>query len=180
MRLILIMVLLGAWTGLFACQCHERSLREAVEISTKESQIIFVGDVLTSDEKKGIFKMKLVELFKGESKTKTIEGKLINSCSGLPVKGRWIIYAVTSENGVIDLDLCGPSRSFENPHHISLWATDYELPAPPTVEYKTNAEYSIQANIDYEKEMTSLKKQALIDLESEIKELRKMLLRPKP
>jgi len=174
MRPILIILILITWTDLVACDCHRRGFKEAQEVSIRESPLIFVGDILTSDEKKRTYEIKVVEVFKGESKTKTIKGKLLTSCSGLADKGRWIIYATTYKNGVIDFDICGLSRSFENPHLIYLWATDYKIPPPPTKEYDTDSKYSIQANIDFQKEMTKLKEKALTDLEIEIEELRKI------
>jgi hypothetical protein len=173
MRLTLIILLFSSWTDLLACDCHQRTFKETQEQSIKDTPLIFVGDVVTSNEKEGTYEIKIVEIFKGEVKTKIIKGKALTSCSGFPDKGRWIIYAMMFDNGVIDFDGCGISRSFENPHHIYVWATDYKIPPPPTKEYETDSKYSIQANIDFQKAMTRLKEKALNDLEAEIEGLRK-------
>lgn len=173
MRLTLIILLFITWTDLLACDCHRMTFKERQGESIKDTPLIFVGDVLTSDTEKQTYEIKIIEIFKGEIKTKIIKGKVMTSCSGFPDKGRWIIYATTFDNGVIDFDRCGLSRSFENPHHIYIWATDYKIPPPPTREYETDSKYSIQSNIDFEKEMTRLKEKALNDLEIEIERLRK-------
>lgn len=174
MRVTLIILLFLTWTDLFACDCHRRTLAEAQRRSIETSQQIFIGDVLTSDNDKGTYEIKIVEIFKGEIKPKTIKGKVMTSCSGFPDKGRWIIYATIFDNGVIDFDSCGPSRSFENPHHIYIWTADYKIPPPPTRESEMDSKYSIQASIDFEREMTRLKEKALNDLEIEIEGLRKI------
>lgn len=173
MRLTLIFLLFIGWTDLLACVCHRRPLKEVQNQSIKDTPLIFVGDVLTSDIDGQTYEIKIVETLKGEIKAKTIKGKAMTSCSGFPDKGRWIIYATSFENGFIDFNICGLSRSFENPHLIYIWATDYTIPPPPTRDYETDSKYSIQANIDFQKEMTRLKEKALNDLEIEIERLRK-------
>jgi hypothetical protein len=171
MRLLFISLILLNCSDLFACDCRSRTLKEAQSESINNSPLIFVGDVLFSDQEKQTYDIEIVEVFKGEVKTKIIKGKLMDSCSRLPDKGLWIIYAKSFENGVIEFDICGLSRSFENPHNL-VWATDYEIPPPPTTEYDKDSKYSIQANINFQKEMTTLRRKALDDLDIEIKGLR--------
>ena len=173
MRILLIILLSIVWTDSIACDCKQRTIKETQEHSIEELPLIFIGDVLKVDNEKGIYELKVVELFKGEAKTEIIKGKLLTSCSSLPDSGRWIIYAETFDNGVIDFDFCGLSRSFSNPHEIYIWATDYEIPPPPREDYGTNSKHSIQTNIDFQKVMTKLKEKALNDLEIEIETLRK-------
>jgi hypothetical protein len=155
-----------------ACDCDAKGLKENQARSFKYSPIIFVGDVLFADQKTGTYEIKIVEVFKGEIKTPTIAGKVLTSCSGLPKNGRWIIYADSVSNGMIDFSMCGLSRSFENPHDVNV--KEYEIPPPPTKEYETDSKFSIQANINLQRNILNLKAEALTDLELEIEELRKM------
>lgn len=171
MRTILTIIAFTTWTTLLACDCKTSSLKKLQDLSYDESPLIFVGDVLTSNQKTGTYKIKVVEIFKGQTKTTIIEGKSLTSCSGFPDRGRWIIYTETYKDGVIDFNSCGLSRSFENPQFIMV--TEYKVPPPPSKEYETESKYSIQANIDFERAMLKLKEKALTDLEIEIEDLRK-------
>jgi hypothetical protein len=171
MRTILTIIAFTTWTTLLACDCKTNSLKVLQTLSYNESPLIFVGDVLTSNQKTGTYKIKIIEIFKGQTRTTIIEGKGLTSCSGFPDNGRWIIYAETYKNGVIDFNSCGLSRAFDNPQFIM--ATEYKIPPTPTKEYETDSKYSIQANIDFQRAMLKLKEEALTDLEIEIEDLRK-------
>lgn len=171
MRLTIAFLFFISWTNSFSCDCKTNGLKALQGWSYSESPLIFVGDVLTSNPKTGTYKIKIVEIFKGQTKTTIIEGKGLTSCSGFPDKGRWIIYAETYKNGVIDFNSCGLSRAFDNPQFIM--ATEYKIPPPPTKESETDSKYSIQANIDFQRAVLKLKDTALTDLEIEIEDLRK-------
>jgi hypothetical protein len=171
MRLSFIILLLVTWTYSIACTCNRRTLKETQETSIKQSPLIFIGDVIEFNNKNRTYKLKIVEILKGEAKTNVIEGASLTSCSGFADKGRWIVYADTYDNGIIDFTFCGLSRSFENPHLIYLWATDYKIPGPPPKG--TSKKQLRQQEIENKRTMTSLRETAKKDLEAEIEKLRK-------
>lgn len=171
MRLTFIILFFITWTDLIACTCNRRTLKETQEASIKQSSLIFIGDVIEFNNKNRTYKLKVVEILKGETNTHIIEGASLTSCSGFANKGRWLIYVDTYQNGIIDFTFCGLSRSFENPHSICLWATDYKIPGPPPKDI--SKKQLRQLKIENEKVMTSLKEMAKADLKAEIEELRK-------
>jgi len=171
MRLTFIILLLITWTDSIACTCNRRTLKEAQKTSIKQSPLIFIGDVIEFNNKNKNYKLKIVEILKGETKTNIIEGTSLTSCSGFADKGRWIIYVDTYENGKIEFTFCGLSRPFENPHHIYLWATDYKIPGPPPKDTKKKQLKELE--IENKKTMVSLRETAKADLEAEIEALRK-------
>lgn len=171
MRLTFIILLFITCTDSIACRCTWRTLKETQEASIKQSPLIFIGDVIEFNNKNGTYKLKVVEILKGDTNTHIIEGASLTSCSGFANKGRWLIYVDTFHNGVIDFTFCGLSRSFKNPHSIYLWATDYKIPGPPPKNI--SKKQLKQLKIENEKVMNSLRKIAKADLEAEIEELRK-------
>ncbi|MDZ4716153.1 MAG: hypothetical protein SH819_11865 [Cytophagales bacterium] len=166
--LAFIFLLLG--TQVVACDCKSLTLQNQQDLGFKESPLIFIGDVIEFDSNAGTYKLQIVELFKGKSDANIIVGKYLTSCSGFPKNGRWIIYAGTFENGILDFSSCGLSRSFHEPHFAN--AIEYRLPPPMKTEY-TDSKKSIKTCIELERAIAKLQKQALYDLELEIDQLRK-------
>lgn len=147
------------------------TLRESQEYGYS-SRLIFIGDVLSVDKTEGTYSFTVVEVLKGGTSLKVVKGRIHTSCSGYPDQGRWIIYADTLNNGVIDFSLCGPSRSFHNPERIN--AKEYVILQPKVVG---EAGFSVDDQIKFEKRVLEMRAKALSDLELEIGDLRKRSIR---
>jgi hypothetical protein len=156
-------------TTAIACDCKSLTLRGQQNSSFKESYLIFIGDVLESDSKAGTYRFQVVEFLKGQSETNIIVGKYLTGCSGFPKSGRWIIYVDTFKNGIMNFNSCGLSRSFHEPHFVSV--TEYRLP-PPIETKQKDSKKSIQMSFEFERAMATIQERALKDLELEIDQLR--------
>ena len=136
-----------AWLGLFACSCPVYKNLEIFQLGEfEQSECIFVGEVLEFNPEKKSYRIKVMESFKGTENELIFEGTYDQQCgpiiNGL---GKWIFYGNTDSNGVLKVNECGLTRSFENPVH---------------------------GLTDFEKSDSEIKKQAQADLELEIKKLR--------
>jgi hypothetical protein len=170
MKRTLTFIFLIMGTNAIACDCKSLALRDQQNSSFKESSLIFIGDVLESDSKAGTYKLQVIERLKGQTETDIIVGKYLNSCSGFPKNGRWIIYVDTFKNGIMSFSSCGLSRSFHEPHLVNV--TEYKLP-PPEETHQKDSKKSIQVSIEFERAIATLQERALKDLELEIDQLRK-------
>ena len=52
-----------------SCECPRVKRDSLVYYGLQNSKIVFLGELLISDEKKGTFKFKILEIFKGQSNT---------------------------------------------------------------------------------------------------------------
>jgi hypothetical protein len=133
--------------GLFACSCPVYKNLEIFQFAEfEQSECVFIGEVLEFNPDEKSYRIKVVDSFKGTENGLIFEGTYDQQCgpiiNGL---GKWIFYGHTDSNGILRVNECGLTRSFENPVH---------------------------GLTDFEKSDSEIKKQAQIDLKSEIKKLR--------
>lgn len=109
----------------FSCSCKIGGYKESQEIDFELSDLVFLGEVITVEETS--YKFQLIEIFKGDSNMKIIEGMLFTSCSMIPRKGegQWLVYGNLT-NGKLDISQCGVTRSYAKPHLIMV--SDYTPP----------------------------------------------------
>lgn len=133
--------------GLFACSCPVyKNLSTFQYAEFEQSECVFIGEVLEFNPEKKSCRIKVIESFKGTENGLIVEGTYDQQCgpiiNGL---GKWIFYGHTDLNGLLRVNECGLTRSFENPVH---------------------------GLTDFEKSDSEIKKQAQKDLELEIEKLR--------
>ena len=162
-------LLLSSIPGL-ACECAEiKNLAEAQKKEFERSEMVFIGQVVSSDYNKGVYQIKIIEQFKGKSKPKTITGKPHGYCSLFPSKedDLWLIYAEVSSDGSIYIPDCGLSRSFRSPYGFS---DEIRIPPPsPPLPLKD----AVMDELDWEVTVANYRRKALLVLKKEIEQLRK-------
>lgn len=167
---LLLIVLISLPKESLACDCYEISpLDKLRQISFNKSDMVFLGELIETNNVSNIYTFSISEIFKGKPQYSIIKGKYFSSCSSLlRDKGRWIVYADYKEP-FIDISQCLASRSEINP-----WCVNCYLPPPP---YRNEKE-----RIDSEKIAALLEKKAQSDWYEEIEILRKKgkLLQLKP
>jgi len=127
--------------------------------------LVFYGELIEYDTSDYTYKFQIIELFKGESKTKLIKGKSFNICSLFPTeKCKWLVYANYIENEIINISSCLISRSEIYPEYVQC----YPPPPPPPIE-----DSDVAFDFDYEKWNQENFKRAKKDFEDEILILRK-------
>ena len=133
--------------GVFACSCPVYKNLEIFQFGEfEQSECVFIGEVLEFNPEEKSYRIKVVDSFKGTENGLIYEGTYDQQCG--PIingVGKWIFYGHTDSNGVLNVNECGLSRSFENPVHDFL---DYE---------KSKSEISKQAQTDLELEIEGLR-----------------------
>lgn|SRR5690554_452956 len=151
-----------------ACDCSRiEDLIETQKESHSYYELIFIGELIKSNED-GSYEFKIIEFFKGKQPDSTVMGKYQTSCSAFPdmTERIWLVYANPDENGIIDINSCGLSRSFEAPFLMNEKAT---VPPPP----EWNNDDLTLSMVKHYQLMTKYKVKALIILRDEIEQLRK-------
>jgi hypothetical protein len=129
------------------------------KISFNNSNFVFIGELIEFDTIEYTFTFRIIEVFKGDSISAIIKGKVFDSCSLFPrEKSNWIVYADLKE-GLIDISQCLASRSEISPICINC----YKIPNP----YR-----NIEEMKKGEGELSLLKNKALGDWKNEIEFLR--------
>ena len=149
----------------FACTCAIKKLSEWQKYELENSECIFIGEVIEVNESDLTYKIKVTESLDGGDKVGTLyTGKNWKYCSPyISEIGKWIIYG-HMEDGFLRLNMCGISRSFENP---------IVNPIPPSPElYEKNMTEKERKKV-FDKMRAENKKIALSDLDLELKSLRK-------
>lgn len=124
-----------------SCDCPEVKRDSLVYSGLLNSKIVFLGELLSSNEINGTFKYKILELFKGQSIKGIVQGKISNNCSLFPTaRGLWIVYADYNEDSTLDLSICAES--------IPLNKAEGQYPPPPPTQ---------NLNSDIDKAIDSLK-----------------------
>jgi hypothetical protein len=154
-----------------ACDCHIKTLKENQTLSYSYAQLIFVGEVVEIDTATRNYKVEIVELLKGALKSNTVIGIATTSCSGFPGLGLWIIYADSFDGETIEFSSCGMSRSFSDPQYAMV--KDYSYPIPPKELRDKKSNHSTDTYLELYKMILELKEKALMDLKTEIEDLRK-------
>ena len=97
----------------YCCDCPPSTRKENFKEALAASDIVFYGELIESDSITRRFKFRIIELFKGNYKTKYIEGfSEDNNCSRVPsTKGLWILFSRLNNNK-LDMDICNPSYPF--------------------------------------------------------------------
>ncbi len=137
MKNILISIILLFSHQVYCCDCKELSPLDSLRvISYNHSDIVFLGELIDFDTSDFFYSFNIIELFKGETKSKFITGKYFDSCSQLPTeKCEWIVYANIKDNNIIDINSCLASRSKLRPICINCYDPPQPL-MPNTTEYE--------------------------------------------
>lgn len=118
-----------------SCDCPKVKRDSLVYSGLRNSKIVFLGELLSSDEINGTFKFKILELFKGQSKKDIIHGKISNNCSLFPItRGLWLVYADYYQDSTIGLSICAESIPLNK-------AEGEYAPPPPLPPYNLKSDY---------------------------------------
>jgi hypothetical protein len=170
-KLLLLAFALLAYQSVCSCVCPNQSLTELVEEAYFYSEVIFVGDVIKSNLQTQLYAVEVIEVLKGDLKTKRIDVKPEHGfCPKNLEPGRWIIYG-TIEEGYLYISDCSPSRSFNEPHSITV--REYGFPDLRKDLNLERPEENIEWSLFFERKLLKLKKRAIKDLKKEIISLRK-------
>jgi len=128
-KLILLTIGLIQSLTTFSEGCRQRITNiNAVAIGLKNSDIVFLGDLIKADTEKLTYSFKILELYKGKYKSDTIYGKAESKYSMFPVdNGLWIVYAFFNKDSSIVIDLCGSTMPMKYAHYFG--------PPPPARIY---------------------------------------------
>ena len=142
-----------------ACECPlPKSLESVQKREFENSDCILIGEVLEFDLENDTFKVKVIESFNGDENGKIYTGIYNRYCEPIiDKKGKWLIYGNTNKEGLLEISLCGLTRSFENPEkNMQVFMLDFD----------------ITTDIETEKDKTERIKKAKSDLIDEIELLR--------
>jgi len=118
-----------------SCDCPEVKRDSLVYSGLLNSKIVFLGELLSSDEINGTFKFKILELFKGQSRKDIIQGKISNNCSLFPItRGLWLVYADYNQDSTIGLSICAESIPLNK-------AEGQYAPPPPLPPHNQKSDY---------------------------------------
>lgn len=99
-----------------ACDCPQIERDTLVTQGLKKYDMVFYGEVVSLDSISWKYKIKIIELFKGNYKESYINGTAKNSCSIFPKKGYWIIYANLEKDSSIYINMCSSSIALSEIH----------------------------------------------------------------
>lgn len=123
-----------------SCDCKVVVRDSAVSEGLKNYDLVFTGDLITSDYNKNLYSFEILELFKGNFNKETVFGIARSNCSIFPrEKGIWIVYANIINDSTIEISSCS--------HSVSLKRAEGLL--PPPVEnsddnmFETNTKYKL-------------------------------------
>jgi len=158
-RLTLIIITLFLGMKSFACTCGRPISIEAIQIGEfEDSECVFIGEVLEVNRKEKSFKIKVIESFKGSDEETIYAGTYDEQCGPIiNEKGKWLIYGDLNDENVIEVNICGLTRSFTNPEYN------------PVIDGLIAKRLKESVNMDNEKFITEARKV----FEDEIKNLRK-------
>ncbi|MEQ9465761.1 MAG: hypothetical protein RLN88_00030 [Ekhidna sp.] len=168
MKQIIPVILTFFWINSNACDCARIKDLEAFQReSYLTSELIFIGELAKSNDD-GSYEFRIIELFKGDVPDSIVAGEYQTICSAFPDTGEhfWLVYSNPNAKGIIDINSCGLSRSFEFPFLMNEQAT-----VPPPPERQSND--PTLALVEHFKLMSEYKSRALAVLEHEIEQLRK-------
>lgn len=112
-NLLFLIIFLFNINNLFACKCIEYDKNKMIEYGLKKYDIVFYGELVKYDTINTTYSFKIIELFKGNLISKTIEGISEGSdCALFPdKKGLWIVYGDLNPKNQIYLSMCSPTQS---------------------------------------------------------------------
>lgn len=152
----------------FACDCKSiEDLKKTQKESYNTSQLIFIGELVDSN-KNNSYQFKVIEILKGNVNDSIIFGQYQSSCSDIPnrIGEIWLVYTNPNKDGIIDIDMCGLSRSFDQPFLKNKEASIY----PPPNFTDSDATMAL---INYYIKRSIYTDKALNVLKNEIAQLRK-------
>lgn len=115
LRVLFVVGAVLSWTSTLACICGKEGREwsiETVNLNIKNSDLIFIGEVIKAEGES--YSFKVIDVFKGSIASDTIHGEAHGpgSCSITPyIGGLWVVYTHQDERGMIDLTFCNLSRS---------------------------------------------------------------------
>lgn len=162
--LILLILLNNQASG---CDCRDYlTVNTLRSVSYNHSELIFYGELIEFNTIDYSYTFEIIELFKGERRTKIVYGKYYNTCSLFPTeKCKWIVYANYMEKDTINISGCLFSRSELHPYYFLC----YPVPPPPPPIEETDTNYSF----DYDKHNEEISRKATKDFIEEILILRR-------
>ena len=146
----------------FACDCGMNKLSELQKSEILNSECIFIGEVIKVNITDLTFEIKVTESLDGGDKIGNIyTGKNWKACSPFVEKnGKWIVYG-HMEDGFLRLNMCGISRSFDNPivNPLMIPSAENNNDIKSKTELdKLQAENIKKAQTELELEITALRK----------------------
>jgi len=149
-----------------SCECRQIERDSAVNIGLRNSDIIFLGEVISLDTINHSYRFRILETFKGDNGNETIGGVSVNTCSLFPQdKGLWIIYADKLNDTTIDISNCGPSVSL-------LRAERLYSPLPKLYDINTPRD-SVNDELDYKIKLLEKKTESISLWFHDLEKLRK-------
>ncbi|MES2520244.1 MAG: hypothetical protein V4585_19150 [Bacteroidota bacterium] len=99
-----------------ACDCPQISRDTLVAEGLRNYDMVFYGEVISVDSISWKYKIKIIEVFKGNYKESYINGIINNDCSIFPKMGYWIIYANLGKDNSIYINMCSSSIALSDIH----------------------------------------------------------------
>jgi len=154
------------------CICPPIEKLEITQIKEyNSSEVVIIGNVNFVSENSKEFKLSVVEVFKGDLKENDIiKGVNFLSCEPtVNTIGKWLLYGKL-QSGILEINSCGLSRSFDNP----MQNRHFQFIQPPPATYGDSLIIVDDKEIyELEKE---IEKKAFDELKHEIHLLRKQKL----
>lgn len=147
----------------FACICKFKKLSEMQKLEFENSAYIFIGEVLEIGASHKMFKIKVIESFKGGAIGTVYNGSNNKFCGPIiNEKGKWLIYGNFNVENLLEINTCGLTRSFEHPEK-NISATRLPIPPPSTKKSESQVEKrkrqrKLKAKFDLDKEIADLRK----------------------
>jgi hypothetical protein len=140
----------------FSCDCKDRMDLNIARITEyNNSEIIFLGEVISISDDQLSYRVSVIEVYKGDLKTnQIIEGKNHQFCAPfINYTGQWLLYG-NIENGKLKVNICGLTRSLEFPEQNRYFRAPPPPPPPlypeDSMKYKTILSESEKAEKEYQ------------------------------
>jgi hypothetical protein len=155
----------------FSCDCKDRKdLDSARIIEFNNSELVILGEVISISDDQLNYKVRVVEIFKGDLKTsQIIEAENHQYCVPFVYfTGKWLLYG-SIQNGKFKVNICGLSRSLDFPEKNRYFRAPPPPPPPlyprDSLKYKAilkesegaEKEYKIRARKELNKEIELLR-----------------------
>ena len=155
---ILIFCIIGI-LEVHACNCPiVKDLEKIQQYELKNSECIFIGEVINVDSENELFEVRVFESFNGDGIGNIYVGTYDSQCGPkVDEKGRWLIYGNFGTDSELIVNSCGLTRSFENPENNISVPIDI-APAPVKDKYESwRAEWNKKARKALEIEISRLR-----------------------
>jgi hypothetical protein len=151
MKIILVLLLtLCFYANTFSCDCKEIDRDSAVVVGLRNSDLVFTGNLISSDFRNDTYSFEIFEIFKGDYDRDTIWGKGYYGCSFFPSeKGIWIVYANKKNDSTIDMDGCLYSMSLRKFKMVPPPPEMYKEGQDTLIEYFKYKIYELESNYEH-------------------------------